>query len=221
MITEKDFYRQLAGSAAGAITATVISGAILGGCAAFCGTQMGWGDKITIVFLAATGVCVLLLLYFIIKAASKKNHPVFRRYGSASVLAARINDGLQRPVYLAHAFIGNSPFATLMTEQFIVSGVELVSFMELKDFVCVHAAAFRTRHTIVVGDPLLTAGSLAANRIGDNYLASKGINAQTKFDMLIFDDREGRQHQYGVQHQDMENVLNALAQIAPHIQFVP
>ena len=221
MITEKDFYRQLAGSAAGAITATVISGAILGGCAAFCGTQMGWKDKITMIFLAATGVCVLLLLYFIIKAATKKSHPVFKRYGNAAMLAARINDGLRNPVYLAQAHIGNSPFATLMTDTFIVSGVELVSFMELKDFVRVHAAAFQTSHRYVVGDPLLTAGSIAANRISDNYLASKGINSQTKFDMLIFDGNDGKQHEYGVQHQDMERVLTALSQIAPHIQFVP
>ena len=220
-ITEKTILRQLAGSAAGAITATVITDVILGGCAVFCGTQLGWKELLSKIFLAATALCTLLLIYFIIKGATGRRHPAFKRYGSPAMLAARINDGLKAPLYLAMPIIGNAPFATLITKDFIVSGVELVSFMELKEFRYVHAAGIQTRQTIVVGNPLLTAGSLAANRMADNYYASKGLNSQTQFDMLIFDDANGKQHQYGVQHQDMERVLNAILQVAPHIQFVP
>ena len=220
-ITEKTFYKQLAGNAAGAITATVIGGAIVGFGAVFCGTQLGWDNILSIILLAVLGLCGLLLLFFIVKAARMKNHRVFRVYGSAAYLAEKINKGIKDPCYLSRSFIGNAPFATLITDEFIVSGVELVSYMELNDLRKVHVGVIRMTHTYYIGDPLMTAGSVAANRIGDRYLESKGINSQTKFDYLIFEDQNGKEHRYGVQHQDMENVLGILQQIAPHIQFVP
>lgn len=220
-ITEKTFYKQLSGSAAGAITAVCIGSAIVGFCAGFCGTQLGWDNLLTIILLALLGLCGLLLIWFIFKIVRMKSHRVFKRYGSAAQLAARINEGLKDPRYFARGFFDNAPFATLLTDDFIVSGIELVSYMELKDLRRVHAGAFATIHTIVVGDPILTAGSLAANRIGDRYMESKGINSQTQFDMLIFEDTEGKEHRYGVHHKDMEEVLITLSQIAPHIQFVP
>ncbi|MBR6100883.1 MAG: hypothetical protein IKP95_00475 [Ruminococcus sp.] len=220
-ITEKTFYKQLAGSTAGAVTATLILGAIIGFSAVFCGTQMGWGNLLSIILLVLLGLCGLLLIWFIIKAVRMKNHRVFRIYGSAAQLAAKINEGMKNPCYFARSFIGSAPFATLMTDEFIVSGVELVSYMELNDFRKVHTGQFNTVHTYYVGDPLMAAGSVAANRIGDRYLESKGINSQTKFDLLIFEDVNGKEHSYGVQHQDMERVLGILEQIAPHIQFVP
>ncbi|MBR4554729.1 MAG: hypothetical protein IKO27_03950 [Ruminococcus sp.] len=221
IVTEKTFYKQLAGSSAGAIAATCIGGAIVGFCAVFCGTQLGWSSMLTIILLAVLGLCGVLLLWFIIKAIRMKKHRVFGIYGNAGLLAARINKGMEDPVYFARSINSNAPFATLITDEFIVSGVELVSFMELNDLVTVHTGEFRPVHTYYVGDSLMTAGSVAANRIGDRYLESKGINSQTKFDLLIFEDRNGRQHSYGVHHQDMENVLGMLQQIAPHIQFKP
>ncbi|MBR6873288.1 MAG: hypothetical protein IKN17_07270 [Ruminococcus sp.] len=221
MITEKTFYKQLAGSAAGAITATCIVGGIVGFCAVFCGTQLGWDSILTIILLVVLGLCGALLLWFIIKTIRMKHHRVFSIYGNARELAAKINRGMLDPVYFARGFNANAPFTTLITEEFIVSGLELVSYMELNDLTTVHTGEFRPRHTIYVGNPVMTVGSVAANRIGDRYLESKGINDQTKFDILIFEDRNGKQHQYGVQHQDMENVLGMLQQIAPHIQFKP
>ncbi len=220
-ISEKTFYKQLAGSTAGAITATVIFGVIVGFSAWFCGTQLGWKNILSIILLVALGLCVLLLLYFIIKAARMKKHRVFKTYGSAELLAAKINKGLQDPLYFAKGFDPNVPFTTLITNEFIVTGLELVSYMELKDFRTVHTGAIRRTHTYVVGDPLLTAGSVAANRISDRYLESKGINEQTQFDYLIFEDAKGKEHRYGVHHRDMESVLELLEQAAPHIRFVP
>ena len=221
IITEKTFYKQLAGSSAGAITATCIGGGIVAFCAVFCGTQLGWDSMLTIILLAVLGLCGVLLLWFIIKAIRMKKHRVFSIYGDARELAYKINKGMDDPVYFAGGFNSNAPFATLITEEFIVSGVELVSYMELNDLVSVRAGEIRTTHRYYVGDPLMTVGSVAANRAGDRYLESKGINSQTRFDYLTFKDRNGKEHQYGVQHQDMEAVLGRLQQIAPHIRFEP
>lgn len=219
LITEKTFYKQLTGSAAGAITATVIGAVIVGFCAIFCGTQLGWTHLFTIIGLIALAFCIGLLLYFIIKAANMKKHPVFQRYGSAALLAEKINDGLQHPRYFAQGFDNNLPFATLMTNEFIVSGVELTGYMELKDLRTAQPAEFRDTRTIVVGNPVMTAGSLAANYATDRIMESKGINSQTKFDTVTMKDSDGKLHNYGVRHADMEAFLNLLQEVAPHIQI--
>lgn len=219
-ITAKTITKQLTGSYAGGLAAALIAAAIVGGSAVFCGTQLGWKNLLTIILLAASAFCVLLVLILMGKMAAVKSHPTFRKYGSPDELARRINQGLSSPRYLAKALMGNAPFATLITEDFIVSGVELTSFMELKDIVTVKAAGFSNYHRIVVGDPMLTAASAAANKLGDRYLESRGVNSQTQFDQLIMKDTNGREHYYGVQHKDMENVLTALSQDAPHIKFV-
>ena len=191
-VTEKSFYQQLSGSVAGAITATGIGTAIVGFCAIFCATQLGILNLLSIVLLLALIACIVLLVRFILKAAHLKQHPVFDRYGPAGLLASKISDGMLNPRYLAKGFDSNQPFATLMTDEFIVNGVELVSYMELKDFCKVHAGAYAIQHRIVVGDPLLTATSVAANYVGDKVLESKGINSQTQFDFLVFENAAGK-----------------------------
>lgn len=221
MITEKDFYKQMSGSAAGAIVAVSVGLAVLGFCAVFCGTQLGWKSLLTIVFLVGLGLCFALLIFFIIKAANKKKHPVFKRYGNAAMLAMRINEGMRNPVYFAKPLMGDAPFATLLTDKFIVSGVELTSYMELKDLRTMHVGVIQDVRRIVVGNPVLTAGSLAANYATDKYMQSKGINDQTRFDTLIFKDSDGKEHNYSIQRTEMERVLGTLSQIAPHIQFIP
>lgn len=219
VITEKSFYSQLTKSMAGAIAATLIGAGILGGSAFFCGTQLGWGHILSIVLLIALGLCTCLLLFFIIKMIMVRNHPVFRRYGSAAVLAQRINEGMRSPCYYAEPLMGGAPFATLMTEEFIVNGAELTSFMELKDLRSVNVAFFVNTHRIYVGDPLMTAASVAANRISDRVIASKGVNSQTVFDQVTFKDTAGKQHIYGVQRQSIESFFETLSRVAPHIVF--
>ncbi len=218
-VTEKTFYKQLSGSMAGAIVAAGVGGAVLGFCAVFCGTQLGWKNILTIVFLVALALCALLLLWFVVKAIRVKHHRAFKRYGNAALLAMKINEGMQNPCYLADDMNPNTPFATLMTDTFIVSGVELVNYMELKDLRTVHVGAFNTPHTIVVGNPILTAGSLAANYAADKYVASK-VNEQTRFDMVIFTDSSGKEYRYNVHRKDLDYFFGVLGQIAPHIRFV-
>ena len=218
-VTEKTFYKQLSGSMAGAIVATSVGGAILGFCAGFCGTQLGWKNILTIVFLVALALCVLLLLWFVVKAFRVKHHRTFKRYGNAALLALKINEGMQNPCYLADDMNPNTPFATLMTDTFIVSGVELVNYMELKDLCTVSVSAFTTTHTIVVGNPVLTVGSMAANYAADKYVESR-INENTRFDMVVFTDAKGKKYIYHVHRKDLDYFFGVLGQIAPHIRFV-
>jgi hypothetical protein len=220
-VTEKTFYKQLGGSAAGAMVATGIGLAIVAFCGIFCGTQLGWAHLLTIVFLILTAGCIGLFIFFIVKAAHMKQHPTFQRYGSAAFLAGKINDGLMHPRYIAQTLADNVPFATLLTNDFIVNGVELVSYTELKDIRSVQPTFIPRVHRVVIGDPLMTAASLAANYAGDKYLESKGVNSETQFDYLMMECADGKKWQYGVQHKDLEAVLNLLQEIAPHIRFIP
>lgn len=97
----------------------------------------------------------------------------------------------------------------------------LTSYMELKDLRSVQVESFGgTVHRVVIGNPVLTAGSLAANYASDKYMQSKGINSQTQFDSLAFEDMDGKKHVYGVQHQDIQQFMNVLSQVAPHIRIL-
>lgn len=216
MVTAQMFYKQLTGSAAGAITATIIGAAILGFCAGFCGTQLGFGNLLSIVFLVLFLACIGLLIFFVVRAARMKQHAVFRRYGNAAFLAERINQGLQNPRYLIGTG-GEIPFGTLITNDFIVDYGELTGFMELKDLRTAQIAVIPNVHTYNISNPLTLAASAAANYAGDKYMESKGVNAQTRCDLLLMKDSDGKQHQYSVRHMDAEAVLNLLQQIAPHI----
>lgn len=220
-ISAKTFYKQLTGSYAGAITAVVIAAAIVGFCAVFCGTQLGWTHLFTIIALVLLVACIGLLIFFVVKTATMKKHPVFRRYGDAATLAAKISDGLQHPRYFASSSDPSQPFATLMTNEFIVSGGALVSYMELKDIRKIQPTYIPQTRRIAVGNAGALAGSLIANAATDRYMESRGINSQTQFDYLIMEDSAGKKRMYGVRHMDMEAMLDLLAEIAPHVQIMP
>lgn len=224
-ISAKTFYKQLTGDYAGGMTAVTIATGIVGFCAIFCGTQLGWTHLFTIIGLIALAFCIGLLIFFIVKTVRMKQHPVFRRYGSAPILAEKIIDGMQHPRYFVSSSDPSVPFSTLMTNEFIVSGLELVSYTELKDIRSVQPAYLPETRTRFVNasSPAALAGSLAANYAADRYIESKNRNANSSasFDYLIMEDTNGKKHRYGVRRMDMEAMLNLLREIAPHIQIIP
>jgi hypothetical protein len=107
-----------------------------------------------------------------------------------------------------------------MTDSFIVSGSELTNYMEFKDLRTVHVDVSVTVHRIAIGDPFATAASLAANRVGDRILESKGINGDNRFDIMVFEDERGKKYRYNIHHCDVQQVLGMVAQVAPHIRYV-
>ena len=145
-----------------------------------------------------------------------------RRYpGVVRVVYEERNQWNPNARYIAQTLADNVPFATLLTNDFIVNGVELVSYTELKDIRSVQPTFIPRVHRVVIGDPLMTAASLAANYAGDKYLESKGVNSETQFDYLMMECADGKKRQFGVQHKDLEAVLNLLQEIAPHIRLLP
>ena len=78
-ITEETIYKQLSGSAAGAIAAVLIGGVIVGGCAVFCGTQLGWTNLLTVILLVLLALCAASPSFALPGA------PITRRSPSATV----------------------------------------------------------------------------------------------------------------------------------------
>lgn len=220
-ISEKTIFSQLGGSYTGGIVMLGITAAVLGFCGVFCGTQLGWTNLLSVIFLAALAACIGFIIVLAVKMARVKKHPALLRCGSAAQLAARINEGLRNPRYLARSLDGNDSLVTLMTDDFIVSGLEFTGITELKEIRSMQATFIPKTLIVAVGNPLATAASLAMQNAGNSYWASKGVNENSKFDYLAVTDSAGKTRRFGVHHQDMEQVMTFMLQINPDIRIDP
>ena len=224
-ITAKTIYKQIGGNYLGGIVTLGLCAAVLAFCGIFCGTQLGWTNLLTIIFLAGLAICLIFVIVLIIKTLLVRNNPAIHRHGSAAQLADRINEGMNHPRYLAHVIGGNREPATLITDDFIVSFSDYTGLTDIRDIRKIQATYLPKVHVVAVGNPLLTAASLAVNAAGDryadNYWEKRGINENTKFDYLLITDSSGKSRQFGVHHQDMEQVLNLLLTLNPQIQLDP
>ena len=219
-ITEDTIYKQLGGNYSGGIVLLAIGGAVFLFAGGFCGINLGWGHLITILFLVGLLACVVFIVILAVKMSQVKNHPSLLRHGGAERLAARISDGLRKPVYTAYSVDGNHTLVTLITNDFIVNGNEFYNLTNLKDIRTVEPTFIPKTIIVMVGNPVLTAGSLAAHAAGEAYWQSKGLNENTQFDYLVMTDTYGKTHRFGVHHQDMEEVLLFLMEAAPKMKLV-
>lgn len=219
-ISEEDIYKQIGGNYSGGILLLVIGAAVflIGGL--FCGLNLGWVHLLTILFLVLLIACIVFIVVLAVKMSQVKSHPALLRHGGAERLAARINSGLVKPRYLARSLDGSNSIVTVISDDFIVSGNEWTSLTNLKDISTIQPTYIPKVIIVRLGDPLMTAGSIAANAIGDAYWESKGLNENTKFDYLVVTDKYGKTWRFGVQHQDMERVLTFLIEAAPQMKFV-
>ncbi len=212
-VSEKLIYQQLQSSNCSYLTAELIAGGIVGFCAIFCTTQLGLMHLFSLIGMAALLFCVFLIGRSLLRLAKMRQHPVFERYGAAPLLAAMINEGLEHPLYLTrHA----KPFGTLITERFIVSGMELFSYMEFRDIQVIQVTNFPNIHMYSVGDPVSFAASAGLNIAADRYVETHGGNS----DYLILEDAAGMKRMYAIYHGDMERVLHLLREAAPHIKII-
>ena len=219
-ISEEDIYKQLGGNYSGGILLLAIGAAVFLFGGLFCGLNLGWVHLLTILFLVLLIVCIVFIVILAVKMSQVKNHPALLRHGGAERLAARINSGLMKPRYLARSLDGTNSIVTVIGDDFIVSGNEWTSLTNLKDIRTIQPTYIPKVVIVMLGDPLMTAGSVAANAIGDAYWESKGLNENTKFDYLVVTDKNGKTWRFGVQHQDMERVLTFLIESAPQMKFV-
>ncbi|MBQ8927198.1 MAG: hypothetical protein IJV58_02985 [Oscillospiraceae bacterium] len=209
-VTEKLIYQQLRRSSGSYLTAELIAGGIVGFCTVFCGTQLGWLHPFSLVGAAALLFCLVLIGRSLIRLVRTRRHPVFERYGAAPLLAELINEGLAHPLYLTYH---GKPFGTLITDTFIVSGMELFSYMELRDIQTIQAASLPNMRMYAGPDPVSFAASAALNAAADRYVEGNP-------DYLILRDAAGMKRMYAVHQGDLERVVRLLQQAAPHIRIV-
>lgn len=118
-ITGKDIRKQLAGHYGSYIAVLLIIAAILGFCTGFCGTQLEWKHPLSIILMSLLGITFIIFLIILFKIIKLRNHYIFKRYGSAEIIAESINQGINDPRYISKN--RTSPFTLIITDKFIVS----------------------------------------------------------------------------------------------------
>ena len=225
-ITEKTIYKQKCGNIFSIIFILFLLVIMFTFCSVFCGIELGWTNLLTIIFLISLGLCLGFTLFFFIKMLHVRSNLTLYCHGSAAALAARINDGLKHPRYLSHLIGGNNEPFTLITNDFIVSFADYLSLTDIRDIRKMKATYIpqTVMHAIGV-NAITTAAALAVNAVIDRYegryLENQGINENTILDYLVIVDDAGKTKQFGVHHQDMEEVLNLLLSLNPQIQLDP
>ncbi len=220
-ITAEDIYRQLRGNYKNGIIIFGLAALATGGFGGFCAKSLGFSNIVTIILIVVFVASLIGIVILIIKMSAVKKHPDLLRQGGAEKLAARINKGLEKPEYIAYSLDNSHLMVTLISEDFIVAGNDYVKLMDLKNIRNVTTTYIPERIVIYVNNPMLTATSLAGNAIGKAYWESKGLNENTRFDYLEIVDLYGNKGLYGVQHQDMEHVLEYLLTAAPNMKLDP
>ena len=202
-VTDKMILKQMNGDYAGFLVAAGLTVAIAGVLAGICIPALGIANVVSILTLIALAASLVWLVILILKVVRIRQHPVFKRYGAPPFLAERISAGLSNPRYIVRQ---QEPFTTLMTNDFIVSGIEMIGFLELKDAVSVSK---------------MTAGSIAANYATDKIMQANREKAMAMgnqpIDMITMKDVNGKTHAYGIRVADMPAFLNLLHELAPHI----
>ncbi len=220
-ITEEDIYKQLGGNYKNGIIVLGIVALSAGVGGGLCVKSLGFLNAVTIIFLLLFIAAIVFIVILIVKMSSVKTHPDILRQGGAAKLAGRINNGLRNPAYIAYSLDGSHSMVTLITEEFIVAGNAYTKLMNLNSIRDVTTTYIPERIVIYINNPVMTAASLAGDAIGKAYWESKGLNENTKFDYLEIVDLYGNKGLYGVQHQDMENVLRFLLANAPKMKLNP
>jgi len=158
-------------------------------------------------------VIFIIFLIMIFKIIKLKNHRIFRRYGSAELIAELINQGMKNP----RCMIRNrtNPFIFIITDKFIVSTDIFMNYLELNDARYAQCAVTPEIQPIVLtGNPIVSAAATA----GVNYASKKLSNSPT-FDYLFIWDDEDVKHQYCIRRDEMAHVMQVLTEVAPHIEI--
>lgn len=215
-LTGKDIRKQLAGHYCSYIAVIMIIAAVLGFCTVFCGTQLEWTHPLSIIGISALTVTFIIFLTVFIKLLKLRNHRIFRRYGSAELIAARIDQGMKDPRYISD--ISADSFGLLITADFIVSAADFRNYLELRDARVAQIAIIpEMRPVVLSNNPLFSAAATA----GTNYAAEKYQESHNlrNYDMLIIWDDEDVRCVYSVRRNDADHVIQLLSELAPHIKI--
>ena len=184
-------------------------------CTRFMAKTFGAGSILAIVFYVMLALLLLFLAMLIGRIVLIEKHPLLQPFGSSEKLAERIHTGLHNPRYAAYSADGNS-LVTLITDDFIVSGSELVGLLELKNLKKLQA-------TFVPESFALAHGGEEAAQKNRERIASHAPGAvpNAQYDYIIVTNTDGKMKRFSVRHGEMEQVLNVMQSIAPHIEIDP
>lgn len=213
MITGKDIRHELQGNYASYIVIVLVFAAIVAFCTIFCGTQLGWLHMFTIIGIIACGISIIAFIWVMIKLIKVRNHRLFKKYGSAEIIAEYINQGMRSPRYHNNSL--------LITDRFIVNEGKYSDYLEIKDIKSVRTEYSRDNNVVLLGGnaAATVVGTLSANYANKMYRDSKGINANTRFDNLHIVDTDGMHHYYSIRHSDILSVIQLLKQLVPYAEI--
>ncbi len=212
-ITGKDIRKKLVGHYSSYIAVLLIIAFILTFCTVFCGTQLEWTHPLSIIGILTLSITFVIFLIILFKIIKLKNHRVFRRYGSAELIAESINQGMKNP----RCIIRNrtNPFVFIITDKFIVSTDIFMNYLELNDARYAQCAVTpEIQPVVLTGNPVVSAAATA----GVNYASKKLSNSPT-FDYLFIWDDENVKHQYCIRRDEMAHAMQVLTEVAPHIEI--
>lgn len=211
-ITGKDIRKQLAGHYGSYIAVLLIIAAILGFCTVFCGTQLEWTNPLSIIGIIALGITFIIFLIILFKMIKIRNHYVFKRYGSAEIIAESINQGIKNPRYISKN--RTNPFTLIITDKFIVSTANYRYYLELKDARYMQSVVVpETKPVVLSGNPVV---SVAAT-VGVNYASQKYSNSPN-YDFLMIWDDENVRHEYNIRRDEIIGIMQLLTELAPQIE---
>ena len=221
-VTGQDIRKQLTGSYGMGLFCALLGLGILGFGAWFCGSNMGWDNILTIILLVLSGGCVLLSLWMIVKMASAGSHRTFRKYGAPEFIAEYINSGAENALFLSGPVKPELPFGLMITEKFMVSALEYAHYLELKDIRTLQPTFLPDTQTVYIGrTPGAMLGAALVNAANQHYRDTHMPPPNERYDYIVIRDADNVRHQYAVQRQHMEHVINLLLQYAPQMQILP
>lgn len=212
-ITSKDILKQLTGHYSSYIFILLIITAILGFCTVFCGTQLEWTHPLSMIGIAVLSITFVIFLIIFFKIIKIKDHYIFRRYGSAEIIAETINQGKKVPRYIRK--IGTNSSTLIITDKFIVSTSNYRYYLELRDARYMQLIIVpETKPIILSGNPIVS----TAATVGVNY-ASKKFSSTPNYDFLMIWDDEGVRHEYNVRSDEAAEIMRILIELAPQIEI--
>lgn len=220
-ISGADIRRQLKGSYGMGMICALLGAIVLGVMAVLFAGSLGATHTATIITGLLAAVCLLLTVWLIIKMATVGNHHTFKKYGSPEFIAEYINTGAKDALFLSGSVKDNLPFGLMITEKFIVAALEYADYLELKDIRTVQPTFLPETQTVYIGrTPASMLGAMAVNYANERYRQAHPVDPNARYDYLVMRDADNVRHQYAVQRQDMETVMNILIQYAPQMKIL-
>lgn len=215
-ITAKKVQSQLRATFYPALGSLGIMIGIFIACTLFMARNFGAGHFLTIVFYVMLALLLLFLAMLIGRIVLIEKHPALQPFGSTEKLAERINTGLHHNCrYAVYSADGNS-LVTLITDDFIVNGAEMLGLQELKNLKKLQATfvpeAFASKY-----------GGEEAVQKNRARIASQapGSIPNAQYDYIIVMNTDGKMRRFSVKHGEMEQVLNTFQSVAPHVEIDP